>query len=224
MDNQVTNQQPEISFNTPVAVEPVVSIAQQDIALAPAETSAVPAENPAPQEAIPAPTYYVYPASINVIETNNTSDMLKFEIVFNVSTYNDTDSKSSTVKKMFEVSKSALANEMIADISSAKVNVVEELLTEGWIEIRSDGKFSLFKNFISKNDYEFYINEYDAQDNLVKDTFLSTDLDKAIKKYKEKANIKDTKRSKKGKMNEAANKVSKRMRELAGIAGKGTYV
>ena len=159
MDNQVDTQQPEISFNTPVAVEPVVSIAQQDPALPTLAPGATAPENTtvslaSADQPAPAPTYYVYPASINVIETNDTSDMLKFEIVFNISIYDGPENKNSTIKKMFEVSKSALANEMTNDIATAKVNVVEKLN-----ESKIDNKA-----------------------------------------------------------------VSKRMRELAGIAGKGTYV
>lgn len=136
MDNQtVDTQQPEISFNTPATVEPVTQNAETSAAgFVGKPTSVEPVVSIDQQDSTPPacetpqePKYYVYPASINVIETNNTGDMLKFEIVFNVSIYNGSDSKNSTVKKIFEVSKSALGNEMMTDIASAKVNVVEEI-------------------------------------------------------------------------------------------------
>ena len=117
MDNQTSIEQPQINFAVPTEVGP----ASTEVEVAQA--------NPTPNEPIntpqvEAPSVYVYPTGVSVIDSGD-GDIIRFEVIFNVSTYNSPRSTTSTVKKVFEVSKQKLAGDMASELASAKVNVVE---------------------------------------------------------------------------------------------------
>lgn len=157
MDNQVNTEQPQINFAVPAGVEPAPT---------PAEVSGEVAQPvPTPDETIQSTaqsSVYVYPTGVSVIDSGD-GDVIRFEVIFNVSTYDGSNSTTSTVKKVFEISKQKLAGDMASELASAKVNVVEN-----------------------------------------NETVLA------------KVNVTENKTDDK--------RLSNRMRELAGIPGKGTYV
>jgi len=131
MDNQTT-EQPQINFTVPAGVEPAPTQAEisgevsqnAEISAAgfPGKPLSQPEQANAPQ--VEVPQVYVYPTGVSVIDSGD-GDIIRFEVIFNVSTYNGANSTTSTVKKVFEVSKQKLAGDMASELASAKVNVVE---------------------------------------------------------------------------------------------------
>lgn len=156
MDNQISTEQPQINFSVPAGVEPAPT--QAEISGEIAQSVPTP-DQPTNTPQVEVPSVYVYPTGVSVIDSGD-GDIIRFEVIFNVSTYNGANSTTSTVKKVFEVSKQKLAGDMASELASAKVNVVEN------------------------NEIKINITENKTDDK----------------------------------------RLSNRMRELAGIPGKGTYV
>lgn len=122
MDNQ---NQSQINFATSAGVEPIAN----DTAVTPVPTELPMA--PVKQQTVMPSNVYVYPTGINVIDTGGEGDILKFEVIFNVSTFNTDNNTTSSVRKVFEISKQSLGAEMAAELASEKIIKVEQKITEG---------------------------------------------------------------------------------------------
>lgn len=122
MDNQ---EQPQINFATPAGVESVVNNAAVN------PVSAELPVSPTEQQTVVPPNVYVYPTGINVIDVGGEGDILKFEVTFIVSTFGTNNSNTtSSVRKVFEISKQSLGAEMAAELASEKVIKVEQKIIE----------------------------------------------------------------------------------------------
>lgn len=116
------------ALNTPVAVEPVVAVA------APETVTTEPVVAPqevTPQEVAPASvaprSVYVYATAVRQIDGGDKGDMVTFAVDFSVSADGlDGSYTNNIVTKLFQVNKQTLADEMMRNISTSKVTVVEE--------------------------------------------------------------------------------------------------